>query len=119
MRILVVDVGGSSVKLAITGTRWRARVRSGPHLTAARMVARVRAAVGKRKVDRVALGYPGPVVDGRVAQEPVNLGPGWVGFDYGTAFDARVRIVNDAAMQALGGELIEAGEDFQDRKSVV
>jgi len=102
MRILVVDVGGSSVKLAIPGTRWRARVRSGRHLTAARMVARVRAAVGKRRIDRVALGYPGPVVDGRVAQEPVNLGPGWVGFDFETAFGAPVKIVNNAAMQALG-----------------
>lgn len=102
MRILVVDVGGSSVKLAITGTRWRARVRSGPRLTAARMVARVRAAVGTRRVDRVALGYPGPVVDGRVAKEPVNLGPGWVGFDFEAAFDRPVRIENDAAMQARG-----------------
>lgn len=102
MRILVVDVGGSSVKLAITGTRWRARVRSGPRLSAAVMVARVRAALGARTIDRVALGYPGPVVDGRIAKEPVNLGPGWVGFDFEKAFDQPVRIVNDAAMQALG-----------------
>jgi polyphosphate glucokinase len=102
MRILVVDVGGSSVKLAIAGTRWRARVRSGPRLTAERMVARVRAAVGARRVDRVALGFPGPVVDGRPAKEPVNLGPGWVGFDYATAFGRPVRIENDAAMQARG-----------------
>ena len=76
---------------------------SGPELTAAQMVAGVRALAKGWKYDRVSIGYPGVVVRDRPATEPHNLGKGWVGFDYDRGFGCPVRIVNDAAMQALGG----------------
>ena len=80
-----------------------ARIDSGPTLTAADMVAGVKAATAGWTYDVISIGYPGPVVDGRPAVEPHNLGKGWVGFDFAGAFGHPVRVINDAAMQALGG----------------
>ena len=80
-----------------------ARIDSGPTLTAADMVNGVKAATADWTYDAVSIGYPGPVVDGRPAVEPHNLGAGWVGFDFAGAFGHPVRVINDAAMQALGG----------------
>jgi predicted NBD/HSP70 family sugar kinase len=102
VKILVVDVGGNNVKLLATGRREARRVPSGPTLTAARMAAAVRKAAADWAYDAVSIGFPGPVHQGHPAQEPVNLGGGWVRFDYAKAFGRPVRIVNDAVMQALG-----------------
>jgi polyphosphate glucokinase len=102
MRILVVDVGGTNVKLLATGRVDRLKIPSGPTLTPERMVALVRDATRDWEYDVVSIGYPGPVRDGRPAREPRNLGPGWVGFDFAAAFVRPTRIINDAAMQALG-----------------
>ena len=102
MRVLVIDVGGNNVKLLVTGQREPRKVPSGPTLTAARMAALVRRAVVDWPHDAVSIGFPGPVWHGRPAKEPVNLGRGWVRFDYAKAFGRPVRIVNDAVMQALG-----------------
>ena len=102
MKILVVDVGGNNVKLLVSGQKAPRKVPSSPTLTAARMVAAVKKAVADWKYDAVTIGFPGPVKDGRPAQEPVNLGRGWVRFDYARAFGRPVRLVNDAVMQALG-----------------
>src|SRR3954451_6054353 len=102
MRILVVDVGGTNVKILATGRRTPVKVPSGPNFTPAEMVKAVKAAVAGWQYDVVSLGYPGPVVHGRPLTEPHNLGPGWVGFDFSKAFHRPVKIINDAAMQALG-----------------
>ena len=103
MRILVIDIGGTHVKLLATGHKQRVEIPSGPKMTPAKMVAAVRAATAGWKYDAVSIGYPGPVVHGRPLSEPHNLGHGWVGFDFKKAFGRRpVKIINDAAMQALG-----------------
>jgi len=102
VKILVVDVGGNNVKVLASGQKAPLKVPSGPRLSAARMAALVRKAVAGTRYDRVTVGFPGPVKDGRPAAEPVNLGRGWVRFDYARAFGKPVRVVNDAAMQALG-----------------
>jgi len=103
MKTLVIDVGGTHVKLLATGRRRRAEIPSGPSLTPAKMVSAVRAATAGWKYDAVSIGYPGPVVHGRPLSEPSHLGAGWVGFDFKQAFGRRpVKIINDAAMQALG-----------------
>jgi polyphosphate glucokinase len=102
MRILVIDVGGTHVKLLATGHKQRVDFPSGPKMTPAKMVAAVRAATVGWKYDVVSIGYPGPVVHGRPVSEPRHLGSGWVGFDLKKAFGRPVKIVNDAAMQALG-----------------
>src|SRR6476619_1692087 len=86
MRILVVDVGGSHVKLLASGQSDRIKLQSGPTLTQQHMVAAVRAATGDWAYDVVSVGFPGPVRGGRAAREPHNLGPGWVGFDFTAAF---------------------------------
>jgi len=101
-KILVVDVGGSRVKLRATGQRATRRFDSGPTLTPTRMISGVRRLARGWRYDVVSMGYPGPVRRGRPAAEPHNLGTGWVGFDYRAAFGRPVKIVNDAAMQALG-----------------
>lgn len=80
-----------------------ARIDSGPTLTAADMVTGIKAVTSEWQYDAVSIGYPGPIVDGRPAIEPHNLGAGWVGFDFAGAFGRPVRVINDAAMQALGG----------------
>ena len=102
MNVLVVDVGGTHVKLLATGQGEAVKRDSGPTLTAAQMVAAVRAATAGWRYDVVSVGYPGPVRAGQPAAEPHNLGPGWVDFDYERAFGTPVRVINDAAMQALG-----------------
>jgi predicted NBD/HSP70 family sugar kinase len=102
MRILVIDVGGTHVKVLATGHRKPVKIASGPHMTAAEMVAAVRAATTKWKYDAVSIGYPGSVVQGHPIMEPYHLGCGWVGFDFHKALGRPVKIVNDAAMQALG-----------------
>ena len=102
MKILVVDVGGTNLKVSIGPRRKATKIPSGPEMTAAQAAAAVKEAVAGRAYDRVSIGYPGPVVDGRPSLEPKNLGGGWVRFDYRAAFGKPVRIVNDAVMQALG-----------------
>jgi polyphosphate glucokinase len=102
VKILVVDVGGNNVKLLATGQKTPRKVPSGPSLTAARMVAAAKKATADWTYEAVTIGVPGPVKDGRIAAEPVNLGRGWMRFDYRRAFRRPVRIINDAAMQALG-----------------
>jgi len=102
MRVLVVDVGGTNVKILATGETEPREFPSGPTLTAAGMAAGVRKLASDWKYDAVAIGYPGPVVHDRPIAEPFNLAPGWVGFDYRKAFKRPVKIINDAAMQALG-----------------
>ncbi|MGE5088839.1 MAG: ROK family protein [Candidatus Levyibacteriota bacterium] len=102
MNVLVVDVGGTHVKLLATGRRLKRKFASGPELTAGEMVAGVKRLARGWKYDVVAIGYPGPVLRGRPIAEPPNLGSGWVGFDYRVAFARPVRIINDAAMQGLG-----------------
>ena len=102
-RILVIDVGGTNLKVSTATRRESLKIPSGPRMTAARMAAAVRQAVAGWKYDAVSIGYPGPVRRGRPWREPRNLGGGWVRFDYEKAFGVPVRIVNDAAMQAFGG----------------
>ena len=100
--VLAVDVGGSSVKILATGQSERRSFLSGPTLTPKRMVSGVKKLAGDWMYDLVSIGYPGPVLRGRPIAEPYNLGCGWVGFDFGAAFGCPVKVVNDAAMQALG-----------------
>ena len=100
--VLAVDVGGSSVKILATGQSERRSFLSGPTLTPKRMVSGVKKLAGDWMYDLVSIGYPGPVLRGRPIAEPYNLGRGWVGFDFGVAFGCPVKVVNDAAMQALG-----------------
>src|ERR1700730_5724288 len=100
--VLAVDVGGSSVKILATGESERRSFSSGPTLTPRRMVSGVKKLAGDWMYDVVSIGYPGPVVCDRSIAEPYNLGSGWVGFDFGAAFGCAVKVVNDAAMQALG-----------------
>jgi predicted NBD/HSP70 family sugar kinase len=102
MRVLVVDIGGNNVKVAVPGRHNAVKVPSGPALTARRMLSSVRRAITGWDYDVVSVGYPGVVVNGVPAEEPVNLGRGWVGFDFEGAFGRPVRFINDAAMQALG-----------------
>jgi polyphosphate glucokinase len=101
-RILVIDVGGTHVKLLVTGMKQPIRIPSGRTLTPAVMVRQVKDAVKSCPYDVVSIGYPGPVVHGRPLREPHNLGQGWVGFDFRRALGRPVKIINDAAMQALG-----------------
>jgi hypothetical protein len=102
MKILVIDIGGTHVKLLATGHKQRVEFPSGPKMTPVKMVAAVRAATVGWKYEAVSIGYPGPVVHGHPIIEPHHLGSGWVGFDFRKAFGRPVKIVNDAAMQALG-----------------
>jgi polyphosphate glucokinase len=103
MEILVVDVGGTHIKVRATSHKGRIVIPSGPKMTAKKMVAAVRAAVAGWTFDAVTIGYPGVVLRGHIVSEPHNLGQDWVGFNFTKAFDRPVRIINDAAMQALAG----------------
>jgi polyphosphate glucokinase len=102
MNILVVDVGGTHVKLRRQNDPEPRKVPSGPDLTAEQMVHAVCRAAEDWSYDAVSVGYPGPVVNGRILKDPVNLGSGWLGFDFDAAFGKPTRVINDAAMQALG-----------------
>ena len=97
-----MDVGGNNVKLFASGEREVRKIASGPKFTPGRMVAAVKKATPDWRYDAVAIGFPAPVRQGRIAAEPVNLGRGWVRFDFRRAFGRPVRIINDAVMQALG-----------------
>jgi polyphosphate glucokinase len=101
-KVLVIDVGGTNLKVALGHHKRRIKIPSGPEMTAAEMVAAVKQATTGWSYDVVSLGYPGPVREGQPTEEPRNLGHGWVGFDYQGAFGKPVRILNDAALQALG-----------------
>ena len=102
MKVLVVDVGGTNLKILASGQIEPRRVPSGPKLSAAQMVEAVRTLAEGWEYDAVSIGYPGPVRNGAPSGEPPNLGKGWVGFDFAAAFGKPVKLVNDAAMQALG-----------------
>jgi polyphosphate glucokinase len=102
MSVLSIDVGGTHVKILASGQTERREFASGEALTAQEMVDRVKSLAGDWAYERVSIGYPGPVLHGMPAVEPHNLGTGWVGFDFEKAFGCPVRLVNDAAMQALG-----------------
>lgn len=102
MQVLVIDVGGNHVKLLATSQSEPRRFDSGPTLTAGEMVRGVQQAVQGWNYDVISIGYPGPVVRGRLIAEPHNLGKGWVGYNFEAAFGCPVKIINDAAMQALG-----------------
>ncbi len=102
MKILVLDVGGTHVKVLATGQKHRVEFPSGRKMTPAKMVAAVKEATAGWKYDAVSIGCPGPVVHGHLLVEPANLGRGWVGFDFQKAFGKPVKLINDAAMQALG-----------------
>ena len=102
MRVLVVDIGGTHVKVLATGQKVHRECSSGPTLTAEQMVAGVKSITADWTYEAASIGYPGPVLHGRPLAEPRHLGGGWVGFDYRSAFGCAVKVVNDAAMQALG-----------------
>jgi len=102
MNVLVIDIGGNNVKILATGQNEPRKFPSGPNLTPKQMVAGVKKLAGDWKYDVVSIGYPGMVVRNRLLAEPHNLGRGWMGFDFEAAFKRPVKIVNDAAMQALG-----------------
>jgi polyphosphate glucokinase len=102
MKVLVIDVGGTNLKVSLNGEGDLLKIPSGPDMTAERMAEEVKKAIAGQTYDVVSIGYPGPVVNGRPAREPHNLGAGWMRFDYAKAFGKPVRVVNDAAMQALG-----------------
>jgi polyphosphate glucokinase len=102
MAILVIDVGGTHVKLKLQGSDEVRKCPSGPDLTPSKMVEVVRSTTADWKYNRVSIGYPGVVVDGVIRVEPVNLAVGWIGFDFAPALGCPVKLLNDAAMQALG-----------------
>jgi len=102
MNVLVVDIGGTHVKVLATGQDAPREFDSGPALTPRQMVSKVRKGVRDWKYDVVSIGYPGLVLRNRPVAEPWNLGKGWCGFNFERAFHRPVRVVNDAALQALG-----------------
>jgi predicted NBD/HSP70 family sugar kinase len=102
MNVLVVDVGGSNIKILATGKNEPRKFSSGPKMTAERMVSGVKELAGDWKYEVVSIGYPGPALRDRAVSEPPNLAPGWVGFDFESAFGCSIKLINDAAMQALG-----------------
>ena len=101
-RVLVIDVGGTQIKVLATGQKQPRKIPSGPKMSASQMVGKVKEVVRDWRYDVVSIGYPGPVIHGRPIHEPCNLGSGWVGFSFRKAFGRPVKIINDAAMQALG-----------------
>jgi predicted NBD/HSP70 family sugar kinase len=101
-KVLVIDVGGTHVKVLATGHRQERKILSGLNMTASKMVEDVKRVTKDWEYDVVSIGYPGLVVHGRPLREPYNLGRGWVGFDFIKAFECPVKVINDAAMQALG-----------------
>ena len=102
MKVLVVDIGGTHVKVLATGQHQKREFVSGPALTPKRMVSQLKKLVGDWKYDVVSIGYPGPVLRDRPIADPWNLGRGWAGFNFQAAFRRPVKVMNDAAMQALG-----------------
>lgn len=102
MKVLVIDVGGTNIKMLATGQKDSRKFPSGPTLVPQQMVESVLKECKDWDFDVVTMGYPGPVLHGKAALEPKNLGPGWVGYDFAGHFNKPVRLINDAAMQALG-----------------
>src|SRR5262245_23682523 len=102
MKVLVVDIGGTHVKILATGQRTSRKFLSGPAMTPEQMVNGVRRITSRWNHDVLSVGYPGPVHQGVPAVEPYNLGPGWMHFDFETAFVRPVKVISDAAMQAMG-----------------
>jgi len=100
--VLVIDVGGTSVKILASGQAESRSFRSGPTLTPKQMVSKVKKLAADWTYDVISIGYPGPVLGGRPAAEPANLGRGWVAFDFAQAFGLPAKVLNDAALQALG-----------------
>jgi polyphosphate glucokinase len=103
MKVLVIDIGGTHVKVASTDRRDSLKIASGPTMTAALMAQQVLAATEGWKYDGISIGYPGPVIHDHPLAEPHNLAPGWIDFPYQKVFAKPIRFINDAAMQALGG----------------
>ncbi len=102
MKILTIDIGGTNVKMLASGHEAPRKFPSGPELTPDKMVAGVQAATPDWDYEVISIGFPGPILCGQPMTEPVNLGPGWMGFDFEAAFGRPVKVINDAAMQALG-----------------
>ena len=102
MKVLVIDIGGTHVKVMATGQDAPRAFESGTRMTPKRMISEIRKIAPDWKYEAVSIGYPGPVCGGRIMSEPWNLGKGWTRFDFKKAFNRRVKIINDAAMQALG-----------------
>src|SRR5262245_32991713 len=102
MKVLVVDVGGTHVKILATGQKQHLEFSSGPRLTAKQMVAGVKNLAKDWRYGAVSIGYPGVVIRNRAVADPYNLGQGWAGFDFESVFKCPVKVINDAAMQALG-----------------
>ena len=103
MKVLVIDIGGTNIKVASSDMRVPVKIPSGPGMTAEEMTKDVLAATKGWTYDRVSIGYPGPVINDRPVAEPHNLAAGWIDFPYQQAFNKPIRFINDAAMQALGG----------------
>lgn len=103
MKVLVIDIGGTHIKVASTDKRVPVKIVSGPEMTAAQMAQQVLAATQGWSYDVISIGYPGPVEHDHPLSEPHNLAPGWIDFPYQKTFGKPIRFVNDAAMQALGG----------------
>ena len=102
MNILVLDIGGTNVKARCTGQDVVTRFRTGPGYGPRELVRDLAGAAADWDYEGVTIGFPAPVVGGRLPCEPQNLGPGWVGFDFAAALGRPVRLINDAAMQAIG-----------------
>jgi predicted NBD/HSP70 family sugar kinase len=109
MKVLVIDIGGNNVKMLATGYKQPLKFPSGRSLTPEKMVAGVKKLAANWQYDVISLGVPGVVLRGHLIADPRNLGPGWVGFDFSGAFGVPVKLVNDAALQALGSY---RGEDM-------
>ena len=101
-KVLVIDIGGTTVKFLATGHNMARQFPSGPKLTPVQMVTEVQRLAADWSYDAITIGFPGVVKEGCIIREPQNLGPGWVGFDFRAAFDRPVKMISDAAMQALG-----------------
>jgi polyphosphate glucokinase len=101
-KTLVIDVGGTHVKMLATGMKEPIKFESGPKMTADKMVKQVKAATKDIPYDRISLGYPGPIINGHPLREPHNLGVGWMAINFAKAFGCPVKVINDASMQALG-----------------
>lgn len=101
-QVMVIDIGGSNVKILASGKREPRRIPSGSSMTVRHMVLAVQQLAADWPYEVISIGYPGAVSDGRPAAEPKNLAAGWVGFDFEKAFERPVKVINDAAMQALG-----------------
>jgi polyphosphate glucokinase len=102
MKVMVIDVGGTHIKILATGAKEKREIDSGPTMTAPKMVAGVKKLAEDWEYEAVSIGYPGPVLHDRPIAEPHNLAKGWMGFDFAESFDRPAKIVNDAAMQAIG-----------------